>query len=222
MCAIMAVIAAGVSAVGADVIYGLNNDTDVRSDATVLADTATTLLPGSSGSPAYDRSAVLVFQLPNLGAVSNPFTLALFRLNLSSKTGTPPNADLYGLGRRVGATVLASDYYGQTTPVDPSDATLIQNNILTSSTATALTNYLNTQYANGAGAGQYVFLRLSSDTAPGGSNRYNLTSAIGGAVGAPDTRPRIIYNAPTGYARPFIWVRNSEKAGILAKISGNA
>lgn len=228
----VAATAAALSAAGADVIYGLNNDTDARSDATVLADTATTLLPGSSGSPAHDRSAVLVFQLPNLGAVPSPFTSSLLRFHLSSKTGTPPNADLYGLGRRASATVLASDYYGQTATADPADATLIQKNILTSSTANgivstgstsaALKNYLNAQYAGGAGAGEYVFLRLSSDSGPGGSNCYTLTSADGGAVGAPDTRPQIIYNVPTGYTRPFIWVRDSEKAGILSKIANNA
>ena len=61
-----------------------------------------------------------------------------------------------------------------------------------------------------------------TETAATGANRYGLTSADGGAAGSPDTRPQIIYNLPTGYTRPFIWVRDSEKAGINAKISGNA
>jgi hypothetical protein len=88
--------------------------------------------------------------------------------------------------------------------------------------STALKNFLNAQYASGAGAGKYVFLRLSTIAAPDGNNRYIVTSANGGVSGSADTRPKVIYNLPTGYARPFIWVRDSEKAGILAKISGNA
>jgi autotransporter-associated beta strand protein len=216
----------------ADSIFSVTSDTDVRVDSTVLTSNSTTLLPGGSGSPALDRCSVFVFQLPNLGTVATPFSSAVFRFHLSSKTGTPQNIDLYGLGRRTSATVLASDYYGQTTTLDPSDATYLQNNILiptttngivaTDSTATALRNYLNAQYASGTGAGQYVFLRLSSDAARAGAHRYNITSADGGSVGATDTRPQILYNIPTGFTRPFIWVRDSEKAGILAKIASNA
>jgi autotransporter-associated beta strand protein len=215
----------------ANVMVGLVSDTEVRSDATVSADNAATLLSGGGGSPAIDRAAIFVFQLPDFGTVTNPFSSAMFRFHLVGKNGTPKNMDLYGLGRRASPTVLPGDYYGQTTTADSSDATYLQNNILISTTAngvvstgtiaTALTNYLNTQYAAGAGAGQHVFLRLSSDAAPGGTNRYTLTSADGGAVGAPDTRPRILYNYPSGYTRPFIWVRDSEKTGILSKISGN-
>ncbi len=218
--------------VHADSMFGVTSDTDVRVDSTVIASSSNTLLPGGAGSPALDRCSIFVFQLPNLGTVADPFTSAVFRFHLSSKTGTPQNVDLYGLGRRSSATVLAGDYYGQTTTLDASDATYLQNNLLspttsngivsTGSTATALKDYLNAQYAGGAGAGQYVFLRLSSDAAPAGVNRYNLTSADGGSAGATDTRPQILYNIPTGYTRPFIWVRDSEKAGILAKISGNA
>lgn len=212
-------------------MLGLSQDTDVRSDSVVQASTAGTLLAGGSGSPVLDRSSVFVFQLPQFGAVATPFTSAVFKFHLASKNGTPKNADLYGLGRRASATVLASDYYGQTTTPDGSDATLVQGDLLTAitgngivstgSTATALTQYLNTQYAGGAGAGQYVFLRLSTDAAPGGTNRYNLTSADGGAVDGTDTRPQILYNVPTGYTRPFIWVRAGEKADILAKIANN-
>ncbi|MCX6858001.1 MAG: hypothetical protein NTV80_24200, partial [Verrucomicrobia bacterium] len=180
---------------------------------------------GGSGSPVMDRSSVFVLQLPNLGAVANPFTSAAFRFHLESVTGTPPSVDLYGLGRRANAAVLAGDYYGQTATVDTSDATLILNNLLLSTTPTgfvstsaaALKNYLNAQYASGAGAGQYVFLRLSTDAVPSGIVRYSVTSAEGAVSGAPDTRPQIIYNLPpVSYVRPFIWVRESDKADILA------
>ncbi len=214
-------------------IYGEASDTDVRSDGTVSAVNGTSLIPGASGSPALDRSAVYVFLLPNLGAVANPFTSASFRFNLSGITGTPSNVDLYGLGRRTTSTVLASDYYGETSTADSSDAAFLQDNILISSTttgvvstssggSTALKNYLNTQYASGAGAGKYVFLRLSTNSAASSIARYTLTSADSGAVGPPDTRPQIIYNLPTGYTRPFIWVRDVEKAGIQSKITNNS
>ncbi len=213
-------------------MLGVTSDTDIIENGTLSAVTGTSLQPGGSGTPALDRAAVYVFQLPSLGAVANPFTSVKFQFYLSSKTGTAPNVDLYGLGRRTSSTVLASDYYGETTTADPTDATFLQNNILISTTAvgvvstsstgnTALINYLNTQYASGAGAGQYVFLRLSGETAATGSNRYGLTSADAGVSGVPDTRPQIVYNLPSGFTRPFIWVRDSEKAGILAKIAAN-
>jgi autotransporter-associated beta strand protein len=214
-------------------LLGVSNDAEVRSDAVVGSVTANTMIVGGSGSPVTDRAAIFVMQLPSLGAVSNPFTSAIFRFHLVSKTGTPLNVDLYGLGSRSSATVLVSDYYGQNSATDASDATLLQSDILSSATATgvistqssgstALKNYLNAQYASGAGAGKYVFLRLSTIAAPGGNNRYTVTASNGGVAGNQDTRPKIIYNLPTGYTRPFIWVRDSEKAGILAKISGNA
>jgi autotransporter-associated beta strand protein len=214
-------------------LYGNASDCSIRSDVAFTDVGSTSLLQGGSGSPAQDRTCVFVFQLPDLGAVADPFTNASFRFNVASVTGAPPNIDLYGLGSRTNAAVLTSDYYGETTTVDPTDATYLQNNILTSSSSaslvttntagsTALKSYLNAQYASGAGIGKHVFLRLSSDTAPGGVARYALTSAEGGASGPPDTRPQIIYNVPvTSYARPFIWVRDSEKAGILAKIAAN-
>ncbi|MGL4398950.1 MAG: autotransporter-associated beta strand repeat-containing protein [Luteolibacter sp.] len=208
-------------------LQGQTSDTEIREDGSISAVTGTILQPGGSGTPALDRSAVYVFQLPDLGAVANPFTTAKFQFNVSSKTGTAPTVDLYGLGRRASSAVLASDYYGETTTADPTDATLLQNNILTSATPnglaatnsagnTALNTYLNAQYASGAGAGQYVFLRLSTETATTGPNRFNLGSADN-ATG----KPQIIYNLPSGFTRPFIWVRDSEKADILAKIAAN-
>ncbi len=208
-------------------IYGDASDTDIREDGSLSAVTGTSLQPGGSGSPALDRSAIYVFQLPSLGAVANPFTNAKFQFDVSSKTGTAPTVDLYGLGRRASSAVLASDYYGETTTADPTDATFLQNNILTSATAvglaatnsaggTALNTYLNTQYASGAGAGQYVFLRMSTETAATGANRFALSSADNASG-----KPQIIYNLPSGFTRPFIWVRDSEKADILAKIAAN-
>jgi hypothetical protein len=186
-------------------IYGNTTDAEVRSDVVLDSTTVNTMIVGGSGSPITDRAAVFVMQLPSLGAVANPFTSAIFRFHLVSKTGAPVNVDLYGLGSRSSATVLASDYYGQNAATDASDATLLQSDILSSTTATgvistkstgstALKNFLNAQYASGAGAGKYVFLRLSTIAAPDGNNRYIVTSANGGVSGSADTRPKVIYN----------------------------
>ena len=121
-------------------------------------------------------------------------------------SGTPVTAsvDLYGLGRRASAAVLGSDYYGETSVADPTDATRLQTNFLTASASSGVTTtsasgdsaliaYLNAQYAGGLGAGQYVFLRLNSRAAMGNNVRYQLTMADGGQSGPPDTRPRITY-----------------------------
>ena len=232
-CLLLAILALTAPPACADVIYGETSDTDVREDPSVLSSTTSALLPGTSGSPALDRASILAFKLPNLGSVSAPFTSAVFRINLASVTGTPPNLDLYGLGRRGSSTVLAGDYYGKSTTVDPSDATKLQDNILVPNSAsgpistnsnggTALRDYLNAQYAGGTGANQYVFLRLSTDSVTTSVERYNVTAADSGSAGPPDTRPQIIYNeAPVLVPRPFIWVRDAEKAAILSKIANN-
>jgi hypothetical protein len=183
------------------VMQGLLNDTDVRSDGTLLASSLPTLVPGRSGaSGGIDRSSVFVFQLPNLGSVANPFTAASFGFNVESVSTTPPGVDLYGLGKRASANVLASDYHGETASLDSTDATLIQSNILNGSTgigfkssnaSSALAAYLNVQYESGLGAGSYVFLRLSTTTPITGLLRHFITSADA----AGDNGPRISYTA---------------------------
>lgn len=166
---------------------------------------STTVLGSGGSSPFVDRNTVYVFQLPDLGAVANPFTTASFAFNYVSKDGTVPDCDLYGLGRRDASTVLASDYYGQTSTADPTDATRLQTSILTNATPlgpvgtsasgnTSLLNYLNAQYASGAGIGKFVFLRLSSTVPKNSINRATVTMSEGGVSNlTTDTRPRIAY-----------------------------
>ena len=176
--------------------------------------TSTTLIAGTAGSTGKERCPVIPFQLPDFGAVTNPFLSASFSCNISSYTGTPVgNTDLYGLGRRASATVLTNDYWAGTSAVDPTDATFLQGNLLLAPPATgivassvaALANYLNAQYAGGAGAGQFVFLRLSTDTAQSGVDRWVITSAEGGAANT-NNWPQINYtllptNAPVDTLR---------------------
>jgi len=171
---------------------------------TLDAASATTGTLGDGGSAPYsDRCAVYVFQLPNYGAVANPFTTASFSFNIVS-TQSVHDCDLYGLSNRAASTVLTNDYFGCTTP-DPK-ATLLQSVILTSATpagtvttslagGTALVSYLNAQYNNGAGAGRWVFLRISTDTPRTGINRDTLTMADGAVTTPTNTWPQINYTA---------------------------
>jgi hypothetical protein len=139
---------------------------------------------------------VLPFQLPNVGAVANPFQTASFGVLLNPNTGDAnvTDIDLYALNRvTANPTVLASDYYRGA--VIDSSATLLQESFLTPASTQGWTgapnnftdgigdanllNYMNTAYAGGAGAGQYIFLRMSyaSDTFATVQDNYNINVA---------------------------------------------
>lgn len=93
-------------------------------------------------------------------------------------------------------------------------ATLLQANLIpsgssdfaprTTATNASLIAYLNAQYAGGAGAGKFVFLRLSSDAPQvGGASRYRFTSADGAAVAENNNIwPQIGYTATSGNFPP--------------------
>ena len=153
-------------------------------------------LSGSTGATA-SQTIVFVFQLPTV-APSEPITGATLNFTfLSYQTAgaavaTLGNIDLYGLGYRSSSTVLATDYYHGA--LDPStSATRIQDNLLATSGLTtnsaiatnasaALTAYINAQYSAGAQAGDYIFFRLSPDSASypdpsNGARGYNIASA---------------------------------------------
>ena len=109
-----------------------------------------------------------LFQLPGLGAVANPFDTSIFHFNIAtSSTGTPPDADLYDLGRRASATVLASDYYGKTSAADPTGAIKLQDNILIPSRQSGL---ISTNATGGTALKNY--LNLNTLPAPGPDNSY--------------------------------------------------
>lgn len=150
---------------------------------TVGSASATAAAVGNPGSYSAGNGTfsiyVIPFQLPTLGAVVNPFSSASFSLVQTGGINTFANLgiDLYGLERRGAATVLGSDYFAGAS--DSTGATLLQNDFITSNTGSptasgttftfsgaSLVSYLNASYADGAGAGQYVFLRLSLDRTP--------------------------------------------------------
>jgi hypothetical protein len=135
---------------------------------------------------------VLPFQLPNLGTLSNPFTSANFSVMVHEKgTATFTDVDLYAVRTDADPAIAASDWYLGSS-IDPT-ATLIQKSFLTPSSPAGfvgapnnstdatgdanLLGYLNAAYAGGAGAGDYVFLRLSyaGDTFAAGWDAYKIT-----------------------------------------------
>lgn len=135
---------------------------------------------------------VLPFQLPNLGAIVDPFLTADFGVNLYQMgADTVTDIDLYAVRVDASPLISTNDWYNGT--VADTNATLIQASFLTPSSTTTniitpnnhtdatgdviLRDYLNTAYADGAGAGQYVFLRLSyaSDFLASGWDAYSIT-----------------------------------------------
>ena len=170
-----------------------------------LAD-ATADVGARGSSPWVERCVVYVFQLPDLGAAENPFQESTFTFDFVDKNATLRGHDLYGLGRRASSEVLASDFYSQSSTEDSSDATRLQQTIMNDSTplglvstsaggSANLVSYLNAQYAGGAGAGDYVFLRINSRSPKSGVNYATLTMSEGGVSGPQATRPRISYQA---------------------------
>lgn len=173
----------------------------------VVNTTSTVILVGTSGgvSAPKENCVVFPFQLPDLGPATAPFVSASFVVNYASKNTTVlGNVDVYGLGRRAASVVLTNDYWNGTNTVDTTDATLLAQDLVTANstaygektvTGVALLNYLNAQYANGAGVSNYVFLRLSTDAPQSGaSSRYDFTASEGGTAGPPDTRPRLTFS----------------------------
>ncbi len=164
---------------------GVTRSTAGDGGGTVGSAGNTELKIGRPGSSSTLHSIVYPFLLPDVADVfnpANPFSEANFSVALTANGNTFGNfrADLYGIGVRSSAQVLSDDYFAGSN--DTTSATKIQNNFVTwpnssskpdlgikttdASGATELVKYLNSQYANGANAGKYVFLRLSPDTSP--------------------------------------------------------
>lgn len=159
---------------------------------------------------------VLPFELPNFGAVSDPFLSANLGVQLYQMgSSTFTNVDLYAVRVDADPAISVSDWYNGSTP-DP-NATLIQAGFLTPSSPgggggegvpnnftnaagdAALLSYLNDAYADGANAGKFVFLRLSyaADGLAVGWDAYKITTRESGGDGE---NPVITYttNAVSG------------------------
>ena len=152
---------------------------------------------------------VLPFELPNFGAVSNPFLTANFGVNLYEMgNATVTDIDLYAVRVDANPAIAVNDWYNGAAP--DGAATIIQasfltpastvggpgpNNTTDASGDAALLAYLNTAYAGGANAGSFVFLRLSygSDAFAAGWDAYKITVREAGG-GTPDY-PVIAYTS---------------------------
>ena len=143
---------------------------------------------------------VIPFELPNLGAVANPFLSADFSVMVHTiGSNTVTDVDLYGVRVSSSPTIAASDHY-HGAAADPG-ATLIQASFLTPSSSAGfvgvpnnstdstgdanLLSYLNSAYDGGSGAGQFVFLRLSyaADDYAAGWDAYKITMRNAGQTG---------------------------------------
>lgn len=188
-------------------LLSLGADCSITEAPAIEKQAATTVDVGARGSsPWVERCTVYVFQLPDLGAGANPFQYAELSFNMVSKSDDLRGYDLYGLGRRSSSAVQTSDFYSQTSTADSTDATRLQQTIVNNNTPVGLVSttsggnanlrsYLNAQYAGGAGAGEYVFLRINSRAPKNGINSAQLTMSEGGVSSPVDTRPRISYQA---------------------------
>ena len=130
---------------------------------------------------------VMPFQLPDYGAIPNPFDTAGFGVNYYNKgDSTVTDIDLYAVRTSTNSSILATDWYNGE---DDTNATMIQVSFLTptnvfgpvstSETGDAnLVAYLNEAYDGGAGARHFVFLRLSyqSSNFATGWDAYNVTT----------------------------------------------
>jgi hypothetical protein len=165
----------------------------------------TNRLGSANSSPVRFSNYIVSFQLPELGTVENPFATAAFSVAFASyayQEGTV-NIDLYGIDAGASADPTSSmGYFGASDPA--TDVTLVEANFLEansgytadqtiSTSASALVDYLNAQYAGGAGAGQYVYLRLNPTITFGSAPRgYN----IYGSGADSELVPQLSYTIP--------------------------
>lgn len=145
-------------------------------------------------------TVVLPFQLPDFGAVADPFDSAdLGVMVFQIGDATVTDIDLYGVRVDADPAISVDDWYVGSA-ADPS-ATLIQESFLTPASSAGfvgapnnntdatgdanLRDFLNSSYAGGTGAGQYAFLRLSygADTFASGFDAYLLTVREAGQEG---------------------------------------
>ncbi len=156
---------------------------------------------GGNGWPV--NWGVVSFQLPNLGAISNPFTAGTLSLTV---TGTQwnnswgwqwtPTTGLTSDGSpltRTSGTVLGSDKDASGTDLNLSILYTDHTELGTyTSSGTQLVDFLNAAYAGGAGANRYVFVRIE---AGGGLIWFKGFDVAGWNNGTEANRPQITYTA---------------------------
>ncbi len=207
--AVAVVVLFTASFASAAVMNGLTSDAELRrtgsgdGGGSVHDTSAGSLNIGRNNGSSTANHPIFVFQLPDFGAVVDPFTEATLSVSLvtSNSNWGGFNTDIWGLGARNNPTPLGSDAYVGTN--DTTDATKIRDdfkNFNTSSPSTgtfdtsnsALLNYLNDQYADGANAGNYIFIRISPTGVGNSWKDFRWASAENGTAA---NRPVITYEA---------------------------
>ena len=160
----------------------------------VRAKTSPTLLVGTRNVGDVDDAAIVIpFELPALptGQFVNS---ANFKVENNDRSGFANSfrVDLYGLEYRSAATVLPADFYEGANDTS-SDVTKIAveflffNNTPSDTTGKVvdtdasedvlLADYIQAQYDAGAGAGDFVFMRLNADQEPTDPHALEIRSA---------------------------------------------
>jgi hypothetical protein len=92
-----------------------SKSTELLTDDTIIIDDndATDQIGRAGTNAAVRRTLVFAFQLPNLGAVADPFQTASFSFQLVNAQGinNSEDVDLYGLTARSTPDALVSDYF---------------------------------------------------------------------------------------------------------------
>ncbi|XMO85807.1 hypothetical protein AAFN75_13535 [Algibacter sp. AS12] len=117
-------------------------------------------------------AGVLPFALPEV-PTGKKIKSAILKLNIThNSVWFPVEYDIYGISSRTTPDILASDFFAGPYDTDPS-ATAIQKAFLTHTTVVGndvemdnvsgieLASFMNSQYVNGASAGEFVFIRIN-------------------------------------------------------------
>jgi len=195
----------------ADAVARNTTESGTGSGQTVADQTKTTLRVGTFGGPTgtadFRNTPVFVFELPTL-ALGDYIGSAGFSVHYFSRNGAPLpyNMDVWALRVSGSATVLASDYGAGPNPEGPSGQMLLQEDFITSSSATgqrystnaaantALTQFLNANYSSGG----FLFIRANVDNSLDyGANGFGGTLDQGYELGSANlTAPADLQRRP--------------------------
>ncbi|MCK5781959.1 MAG: discoidin domain-containing protein [Flavobacteriales bacterium] len=135
--------------------------------------------------------AIIPFKLPNLGAGESVISAEFSSQLIALSGGLDTEIDLYALSYRSSNTILDSDFYAG---ANDSSNQLVEKGYFTNSSSvgkhisnesakTALLNFINLQYSNGATGGEYIFIRLAQSTSDASNyNYWDVASQDNGTV----------------------------------------
>lgn len=164
---LLTALAAGISTglASSETIVADEADASVRSNGSGGQNTNNVLFAGSYYADGPGLSPVFPFLLPDLGE-GDPFGSATLTLELESFLRGPVtfNGDITGIDRIADSPNVIVEDWGNS-------GSLLQDDFYTPnsefgvSTTIDFATWLNAQYANGANAGRYVFIRVDAESA---------------------------------------------------------